>query len=75
MKEYLVSLTQKYPRIESAIVTFIGFFLVDVGTSIQQLGAHGVPVITYAVIWGAIVAAARAALKELWVWYKTPSQS
>lgn len=53
-------------HLESAGVTFVSFFLLDLGTAVQGLSSQPVNTITWAVIWSLIVSAVRAAVKALW---------
>lgn len=72
MKNFIVNLSAKYPRVESAIITFGAFFLIDLGTQFKTLITLPKEMLTWAVIWGLVVSAGRSAIKEVWVWWKTP---
>jgi hypothetical protein len=72
MKNKIISILQNNPKLESAIVTFISFFLLDLGMQIQTLASQPLSTLTWGIVWGVVVAAARSAAKEIWVWYRTP---
>jgi hypothetical protein len=72
MKNKLVSILENNPKLESAFTTFVAFFLIDLGTQIQTITNQPLNTLTWGIIWGLVVAAARTAVKEIWIWYKTP---
>ena len=72
MKNKIISFLETHPKIESSVTTFAAFFLIDLGTQINTLSGQPLNTITWGIIWGLVVAAARSAVKEVWIWYKTP---
>jgi hypothetical protein len=75
MKNNIVAYFDGHPKVESAITTFVSFFLIDLAASVQNLAHQHLSAITWGVIWGGVISAGRSAIKEIWVWYKTPTQS
>lgn len=62
-------------HLESAFLTFIAFFLMDMGTSIQAITSQPISTITWATFTSILVAAARSAVKVVWEkWVNPPTQ-
>jgi hypothetical protein len=72
MKNKIISILANNPKLESAVTTFVAFFLVDLSVQVQALASQPLSTITWGIIWSAVVTAARGAVKEIWVWYRTP---
>ncbi len=60
-------------HLESAAITFISFFLLDLGAAVQSLTTHTGEVLQWAFIWSLVVAAARAAVKAVWEKWVNPA--